>query len=234
MNDAAAERLSELMRRYSRGEDEVFELLYTAMSSRLYRFCVRLVGSRSDADDLFQETFLRIHRARATYLPGGNAMHWAFAIARAVNLDRVRYRRRRPEQPHSANDVAEDDRLRADDRYNPEVEARTHELVDVVTGELHRMSEKNRAAYSLLQEEGLSVKEAAAVLGTTPDVVKQRAHRAYERLRTAVGAGGWKDCADTTPGAARGRASRSSISGSAIRLSTVATPEKRGSRRECK
>jgi RNA polymerase sigma-70 factor, ECF subfamily len=206
MNDAAAERLSELMRRYSRGEDEVFELLYTSMSPRLYRFCVRLAGNRPDADDLFQETFLRIHRARATYLPGANAMHWAFAIARAVNLDRVRYRRRRPEQPHPANDAAEDDRLRADDRYSPEAEAQTHELVEVVTLELDRMSEKNRVAYSLLQEEGLSVKEAAAVLGTTPDVVKQRAHRAYERLRTAVGAGGWNDCPDAARTAVRNRA----------------------------
>ena len=58
------------------------------------------------------------------------------------------------------------------------------------------MSEKNRVAYVLLQEEGLSIKEAAAVLGTAPDVVKQRAHRAYARLRTAVGAAGWNERAD--------------------------------------
>ena len=55
------------------------------------------------------------------------------------------------------------------------------------------MSEKNRLAYFLLREEGLSVKEAAAVLGTTPDVVKQRAHRAYEQLRNAVHAAGWNE-----------------------------------------
>ena len=55
------------------------------------------------------------------------------------------------------------------------------------------MSEKNRVAYILLREEELSVKEAAAVLGTTADVVKQRAHRAYEQLRSAIGAAGWKE-----------------------------------------
>jgi DNA-directed RNA polymerase specialized sigma24 family protein len=48
-------------------------------------------------------------------------------------------------------------------------------------------------AYILLKEEGLSVKEAAVVLGTTGDVVKQRAHRAYEQLRSAIGAAGWKE-----------------------------------------
>src|SRR5262245_5024208 len=189
--DKEADRLSELMRRYSRGEGKVFEPLYALMSSRLYRFCVRLARTRSDAEDLFQEAFLRIHRARATYLPGANAMHWAFAIARSAHLDRMRYRRRRPEAPYPANEAAGEDLQQPDDRYSPEAGARTRELVEVVTLELDRMSQKNRLAYLLLQEEGLSAKEAAAVLGTTPEVVKQRAHRAYERLRTAVGAGGW-------------------------------------------
>src|SRR5262249_57853843 len=83
--------------------------------------------------------------------------------------------------------------LPTDDRYSPEAEARTRDLVEVVTRELRRMSDKNRVAYVLLQEEGLGVKEAATVLGTTTDVVKQRAHRAYEQLRTAVGAAGWNE-----------------------------------------
>ena len=64
---------------------------------------------------------------------------------------------------------------------------------EVLTRELSRMSEKNRVAYVLLKEEGLSVKEAAAVLGTTEPVVRQRAHRAYEQLRAALGAAGWKE-----------------------------------------
>src|SRR5262245_31129927 len=107
--DKEADRLSELMRRYSRGEGKVFEPLYALMSSRLYRFCVRLARTRSDAEDLFQEAFLRIHRARAIYLPGANAMHWAFAIARSAHLDRMRYRRRRPEAPYPANEAAGED-----------------------------------------------------------------------------------------------------------------------------
>jgi RNA polymerase sigma-70 factor, ECF subfamily len=53
------------------------------------------------------------------------------------------------------------------------------------------MSEKNRVAYVLVKEEGLSIKEAAAVLGTTAAVVRQRAHRAYMQLRTALSAAGW-------------------------------------------
>ena len=55
------------------------------------------------------------------------------------------------------------------------------------------MSEKNRAAYVLLKEEGLSAKAAATVLGTTAPVVRQRAHRAYAQLRVALDAAGWKE-----------------------------------------
>jgi RNA polymerase sigma-70 factor (ECF subfamily) len=191
--DANAAKLSELMQRYARGEDSVFDELYRLLTPRLYRFCFRLVTAKSEADDLLQETMLRLHRARATYLAGSNALHWAFAISRSAHLDRLRYRRRRPEDLGSGDDAPEHDRLPTDDRYSPEAEVSAHDLVRVVTAELAGMSEKNRVAYVLLKEEGLSVKEAAAVLGTTAPVVRQRAHRAYEQLRTALGAAGWKE-----------------------------------------
>jgi len=188
-----ADELSELMQRYASGENGVFEELYRLMTPRLYRFCLRLATAKSEADDLLQETMLRVHRARATYLGGSNALHWAFAISRSVHLDRLRYRRRRPEDLGSSDDVAEHDWLRADDGYSPEGEVLAHDLAQVVTAELARMSEKNRVAYVLLKEEGLSAKAAAEVLGTTAPAVRQRAHRAYEQLRTALGAAGWKE-----------------------------------------
>jgi RNA polymerase sigma-70 factor (ECF subfamily) len=186
------DRTSALMQRYARGDDAVFQELYTLMAPRLYRFCLRLAGRKQDADDIFQDTFLRLHRARATYLSGTRPLHWAFAIARSVHLDRLRYRRRRPEQLGSEQDAAGDHSLEAaDDRYNPEADVRALHLEEVVTLELKKMSEKNRVAYILLREEELSVQEAADLLGTTAAVVKQRAHRAYEHLRVAIGAAGW-------------------------------------------
>src|SRR5262245_60687411 len=167
--DAEADPLPTLMERYAMGEDEVFDSLYRLMAPRLYRFCLRLGATHSDADDDLQETFLRLHRARATYMRGANPIHWAYAIARSVFLDRLRYRRRRPEDLGAANDVAECDRMLIDEGASPEADARTRELLEMVAGELSRMSEKNRAAYVLVREEGLSVKEAAALLGSTED-----------------------------------------------------------------
>jgi RNA polymerase sigma-70 factor (ECF subfamily) len=181
------------MESYARGHDAVFEELYRQIAPRLYRFCLRLTGGRAEADDLLQETMLRVHRARATYLDGSNVLHWAFAIARSVHLDRLRYRRRRPEDLGASDDANEHDRLSCDGSHSPEGEVRARELMRVVTRELGRMSEKNRVAYVLLKEEGLSVKAAAAVLGTTSLVVRQRAHRAYAQLRIALGAAGWEE-----------------------------------------
>jgi len=189
----AAASLGELMERYAAGDDSVFDRLYDAMSPPLYRFCLRLTARRHEADDLFQETFLKLHRARATYAPGSNALHWSFAIARSVYLTRLRYSRRRPEATDATSDVAQRDELQSEELSTPEAQLAAEHLLDVLTVELGRMSEKNRSAYILLREEGLSAKDAASLLGTTVDVVKQRAHRAYEHLRAALGDAGWKE-----------------------------------------
>jgi RNA polymerase sigma-70 factor (ECF subfamily) len=191
--DMEVDALPALMARYAQGDDAAFQHLYARLAPRLHRFCRRLAGRRGDPDDLLQETFLRMHRARHTYMVGANVLHWAFAIARSACLDRLRYWRRRPEDPGGPNDVAEDDWRQCDASHDPEARAAAQDLLDVVTLELDRMSEKNRTAYVLLRHEGLKVSEAALVLGTTVDVVKQRAHRAYEQLRSALGAAGWKE-----------------------------------------
>src|SRR5215475_860964 len=145
------DELGQLMKRYARGEDRVFEQLYRLLAPRVYRFCSRLARNQQEADECFQETLLRIHRARATYLDGSDTLPWAFAIARSVYLDRLRYRRRRPEDLGSANDVAQEERLHADDRYSPEAAVRARDLQELLTLELSRMSEKNRIAYVLVK-----------------------------------------------------------------------------------
>ena len=73
--NATGDRLSSLMERYARGEDRVFEQLYRLLAPRLYRFCLRLAANVVEADDCFQETFLRLHHARATYVTGANPLY---------------------------------------------------------------------------------------------------------------------------------------------------------------
>jgi RNA polymerase sigma-70 factor, ECF subfamily len=185
--------LTALMERYAAGDDEVFDSLYGQLSTPLYRFCLRLATNRAEADDLFQETFLKLHRARGTYMAGSNALHWSYAIARSLYVSGVRYWRRRPEKIGDAADISEHEHFHTDIATTPEAEVVAEHLLDIVTTELRRMSEKNRVAYVLLKEEGLSARDAAVLLGTTSDVVKQRAHRAYESLKSALREAGWKE-----------------------------------------
>jgi len=180
----------QVMRRYAGGDDAAFDELYTALSPRLYAFCVRLAGRNGDAEDLFQDAFFKLHRSRATYVSGANVLHWAFAIVRSTHLDRLRRRARRPEKLVASTD----DGLEAivATSGSPEAELHAETLARIVEQELQRMSERNRSAYILLRIEGLSVNEAAAVLGTTGEAVKQRAFRAYEALREALARAGFQ------------------------------------------
>ncbi len=197
MNTDAAQpdmvRLGHLMERYADGDDSVFDQLYELMAPRLYRFCLRLTMRAAEAEDCFQETFLKLHRARGTYAGGSSALHWAFAIARSVYLSRLRYWRRRPEQLGYREDVCQHEADTRADRTSPEDQIAAAHMLDIVTIELRKMSEKNRTAYVLLKEENLSAKEAAMLLGTNTNVVKQRAHRACEQLRAALHAAGWRE-----------------------------------------
>jgi RNA polymerase sigma-70 factor (ECF subfamily) len=180
------ERLSALMDSYASGNDVAFESLYALLAPRLYRFCLRLTAKRADADDCFQETLLKLHRARATYVRGANVLHWSFAIARSIYLSRVRYWRRRPEFTGTTEDVANAEALQPRSDSTPESQAMAEEVLEKAAVEFDSMSEKNRMAYLLTQEEEVSAREAAAILGTTADVVRQRTHRAQLQLRAAI------------------------------------------------
>jgi RNA polymerase sigma-70 factor (ECF subfamily) len=178
------------MTRYAAGDDAAFDTLYRLLSPRLYAFCLRLTRRRSEADDLFQETFLKIHRSRATFVPRASAVHWAFAVARSVHLDRLRYRKRRPESVAETEEGLSTFTSVTSNEGSPEEHARARELMQVVDGVLRELPENQRAAYVLLREEGMSVSEASAVLGATATAVKLRAFRAYEAIRAALRAKG--------------------------------------------
>ena len=179
----------EAMRRYASGDAAAFNELYETLSPRLYAFCVRLAGRQGDADDLFQEAFLKLHRARTTYVTSANVLHWAFAIVRSTYLDRLRTRARRPEQ--FAEPTEDALKTLPASGETPESDLQAQALARLIDRELQGMSERNRSAYILLKLEGLSAAEAAAVIGTTEQAVKQRAFRAHEALREATTRAGW-------------------------------------------
>ena len=175
--------LNAAMDRYACGDAQAFSALHQALYPRLLAYLARMSGSTVLADDLLQETFLRIHRARATFAPGGAVIPWAYAIARNVHIDharsaKLRVTERLPSDPGSETA----DRGGAD----AESAAIAAEAARAVERVLARIPASQRDAFVLIRYEGLSVQDAAAILGTTPTAVKLRAFRAYEALRAEL------------------------------------------------
>jgi RNA polymerase sigma-70 factor (ECF subfamily) len=188
-NDDSLERAGDAaMARYASGDDSAFAAVYAAVSPRLTRFLGRRVTDRALVEDLVQETLLRLHRARARFVPGSPVMPWVLAIARRQLVDA--HRARRPEMPleEAAPPQA---------RRNPAVgdgPASAEEIVAAkqVAGRLNdafdRLSPPQRAAFELVKGQGLTLVEAARELGTSVTGVKLRTHRAYRALRSGLAA----------------------------------------------
>jgi RNA polymerase sigma-70 factor (ECF subfamily) len=174
------------MERYATGDDAAFEALYDAVAARVYSYLRRRVPDSHRCDDLLQETFLRIHKARGTFVSGAAVLPWAFAIARRLVLDQMRREGRSPlVSDVDPVDCAPASARAAADRPEQLVEA--SESARRLAGALAQLPESQRSAFELLKQDGLSLVEAAAVLGVTVTAVKLRAHRAYEALRAALG-----------------------------------------------
>src|SRR5580700_7491670 len=86
--------LEMLMARYQQGDFDAATALVHSLSPQLHRFFVVQFASRGDADDLLQETWLRIHKVRHTYRPGEPVLPWLYAIARHIRVDHYRKARR--------------------------------------------------------------------------------------------------------------------------------------------
>src|SRR5262245_46164464 len=180
------------MERYAAGDDASFEALYDALAGRLYAYLRRHVPDPHGCDDLLQETFLRMHKARGTFVTGAAVLPWAFAIARRLVLDRVRRDRR---APPGTGDLDPEPGSPAGDTDRPEQVVEAREAARRLARALARLPDSQRNAFELLKQDGLTLAEAAEVLGVTVTAVKLRAHRAYESIRAALG----EDAAEWRP-----------------------------------
>jgi RNA polymerase sigma-70 factor (ECF subfamily) len=161
-----------LMGRYCDGDETAFTALYRRMSPRLTQLFRRRVGDRARADDLVQQTFLKLHRARATYVRGADPLPWIYTIARRVLVDDQRARARQP--LGEAAEIAVEPRVR--DRP----------LCDAIVAALARLPACQSTALRLTHVDGLSMADAAARLGTSVGAVKLRAHRGRRTLRVLL------------------------------------------------
>src|SRR3954465_8305650 len=84
----------DLMQRYCDGDPGAFRELYALVAPRLLGYLVKMTRDRALADDLLQQTFLKVHRARAAYVRGADPVPWIYSIAHRTFIDEVRKKKR--------------------------------------------------------------------------------------------------------------------------------------------
>jgi RNA polymerase sigma-70 factor (ECF subfamily) len=154
-----------------------FEQLAAELSGPLFGYLRKMLGNGADADDLLQETLMRIARSLPTLEKSAAVKSWAFRIASNLAIDHIRRNKRASlvefTEEHDPDDQ-EEDRLVLD-----EMNSCVREVIDGLPPDY-------RAAIVLFNLEGKSVSETAEILGTSIGAAKVRIHRAKKRLKEAL------------------------------------------------
>ena len=174
------------MDRYAAGDDAAFAVVYDALAGRIFAYLRRSAGNQARAEDLVQQTFLHMHRARGTFVSGSAVVPWAYAIARRLLIDD---RRRDQRNILITAEGAADGALQASTEPGADDLLEADDLARRLTQRLAALPAMQRAAFELIRFEGLSHAEAAEALGVTVNSVKLRTHRALEALRDVLGEG---------------------------------------------
>ncbi len=169
--------LEMLMARYQSGDFGAATSLIDRISPQLYRFFMGQFASRPDADDLLQETWLRIHRVRHTYRPGEPVLPWFYAIARHVRVDHYRKTVRTTAREQRLEEISQ---LAATDFAGV---SKGDELETL----LAPLPASQREVIEMLKVAGMSLEEVARATSSSVGSVKQKVHRAYEKLRERMG-----------------------------------------------
>ncbi|MBI5533800.1 MAG: sigma-70 family RNA polymerase sigma factor [Deltaproteobacteria bacterium] len=166
----------QLMARVGAGDRKAASELVLRHQRALLNFFYRYTNDPLLAEDLTQETFLRIYRAAPTYLPCAPFGVWLFRIARNLCLNELKSRRYRRAQLDPGCSVAD-----------PEHAVARAQLDERVRLAVRQLPERQRLALVLRRFEGLSVSEVAQVMETTTDAVDGLMARAASRLRASLG-----------------------------------------------
>jgi len=184
---AALEHDAQLMLRVKDGDACSFELLLGKYRRPVVNYLYRMVQNQGIAEELAQEVFLRVYRARTSYEPTAKFTTWLFRITTHLALNSLRDRK--GEKRQQSLDATTEDQAPmevADVRRNREQQlvedARLESIRDAIAG----LPEKQRAAVLMHKYQELDYAQIAGVLGCSVSAVKSLLFRAYETLRARL------------------------------------------------
>jgi RNA polymerase sigma-70 factor (ECF subfamily) len=176
---------------FREGDAAAFEALFRRWAGPLLRYLERMLRDAAAAEELVQETFLRVHRARASYRPEARFSTWLYHIG--TNLARNELRRPARRAPHARVDGEEDAPLPAAELAASDAVADARRDVAAVDRALRALPERQRAALWLVAIEGHSYAEVAGSLEISEQAVKALVHRARTSLAAQLAADGARE-----------------------------------------
>ncbi|MBN2310892.1 MAG: sigma-70 family RNA polymerase sigma factor [Candidatus Hydrogenedentes bacterium] len=175
----------ELVARCRDGHRDAFNTLVTRYQPRLFSFIVRMVANRADAEDLFQETFLRVYRHLDRFRAGAPFRPWLYRIATNACRDHLRRARRRRtvslDRESFADGPAPIDRA-ASTLPGPGERAREAELAERLAAAVAKLPVKQRAVFLMARYDGMPYGEIGRALGIPVGTVKSRMNKAVSAL----------------------------------------------------
>lgn len=184
LSDSSDEELIQLVRQ---GRTSAFEVLVKRYEMPLFNYIGRMVGSASDAEDLFQETFLRVYTHLDSFRVAARFRPWVYKIATNLCRDHMKYQRRHPQVSLDAAIGSEDGSETALDRMeariaNPRELASATETAERLEAAIEKLSPKHRTVFLMARYQGMPYEEIAGTLGIPVGTVKSRMNKAVQFL----------------------------------------------------
>jgi RNA polymerase sigma-70 factor (ECF subfamily) len=180
---------SDLIRAAQRGDHVAFESLVRQYDQAVLRLALHLTGSEADAQDVYQEAFLKAYRHIGNFRFECSFYTWIYRIVTNLCLDHLRKRQTRKEGPtvvmdSSGGEVDLLDRV-SDDRSgaNPERDLMRRELGSKITQALQKLTPRERMVFELKHYQGLRLRTIGEMLNTTEETAKNTLFRATQKLR---------------------------------------------------
>jgi len=174
------------MERLADGHDAALNDLMERHATPVFHFLCRMLGNEDDANDLAQETFVRVFRARASFKTSERFSTWLYTIAANLARNQFRWRTRHPNVSLDAEPGGDGQPLSAtlpDSARNPSEGAVASERVAAIQRAVNQLPEDLREAIVLCEWEELSMAEAATIAGATTKAIESRLYRARQTLR---------------------------------------------------
>lgn len=185
-----------LMEFYQKGDEEAFRELFRRHKKGVYNYIYRYTNSSEESEEIFQDVFIKLHRASPNYIPTAKFTTWLFTIVRNLCIDS--HRKRRLRRNVSLDDYEEGAtrplyEVIASDDPAPDSRSSDAEIGKILEEALSRINEDQREVFLMREKTGLKFEEIAEVVGVSVNTVKSRMRYALESLKKCLEKSGYKE-----------------------------------------